>query len=112
MGIRTFKIEEHYIFETETNLPGHFEGDPTPRQIIVNQGNETDLSMKKGEPGRDLQITVPPLTSAMFHALVATYPRECRCDLGGDPQDPPSKFEIDHVYGNETRTVKVTFCVT
>jgi hypothetical protein len=110
MALSTFIITQIYV-SSDIRFLGHYKGDPIlpAREIIVRPGKSTtDLAMKKGQGGWDLEILFPPLTYAVFAAFVANNPVECQFDRGLNP----TKFEVAYTYGNGTRTVSNIFIVT
>jgi hypothetical protein len=110
MAVSTFLIT-NILVSGDIRFVGRYKGEPTTttREVIVRPGSATtDLAMKKGQGGWELEVLLPPLTYAVFAALVGNIPKECRFDRS----ENPSEFQVSYVYGNGTRTVTTNFVLT
>ena len=111
MQLSTYTIDNILTSAGDIRLEGRYKGEPTSikRQVIVRKGKAiTDLAMKQGQGGWELEILLPPLSYAVFAALAGNTPTECLFDRSVQA----SQFEIGYAYGNGTRTATTTFSIT
>jgi hypothetical protein len=69
---------------SDLRFAGHYEGEKPAivRHVIVRRGpKDTDLAMKKGEGGWELEILLPPEVFAMFAGLTHMKVKECSFDV-------------------------------
>ncbi len=91
-NVSEYMITEILVQRGDIRFVGHYSVEPPSkvRQVIARQGAKpTDLQIKKGQGGWELEILLPPHTFEQLAAVFTVGTPTCRID-----RDHASLFEI------------------